>query len=107
MRQENISGILENIVFMDLIRRGYQVYVGKQDSKEIDFVAEKSKRLLYIQVCLNFSHPETKEREFAPLRAIKDHWPKMVVTLDKYWQTAEDGVVGIHLRDFLLRKDGL
>jgi predicted AAA+ superfamily ATPase len=68
MRQENISGILENIVFMELVRRGYRVYVGKQDTKEIDFVAEKINGIgrLYVQVCLSFSHPETKEREFAP-----------------------------------------
>jgi predicted AAA+ superfamily ATPase len=118
MRQENISGILENIVFMELVRRGYRVYVGKvpvkpesntnprfaQDAKEVDFVAEKinGTGTLYIQVCLNFSNPETKEREFSALRAIKDHWPKMVVTLDKYWQAEEQGVRGIHLKDFLL-----
>ncbi|GHV85837.1 ATPase [Spirochaetia bacterium] len=107
MRQEHIGGILENIVFMELIRRGYHVYVGKQDQKEVDFVAEKANGtgMLYIQVCLSFSNPETREREFAPLLAIKDHWPKMVVTLDKYWQTEEQGVLGVHLRDFLLRKD--
>ncbi|GHV93811.1 ATPase [Spirochaetia bacterium] len=107
MRQENISGILENIVFMELVRRGYRVYVGKLETKEVDFVAEKinGTGTLYIQVCLNFSNPETKEREFSPLRAIKDHWPKMVITLDKYWQTEEQGVMGIHLKDFLLRGD--
>jgi predicted AAA+ superfamily ATPase len=107
MRQENIAGILENIVFMELIRRGYRVYVGKQDAQEVDFVAEKTNGTgkLYVQVCLNFSNPETKEREFAPLRAIKDHFPKLVVTLDHYWQTEDSGVLGVHLRDFLLRRD--
>jgi predicted AAA+ superfamily ATPase len=107
MRQENIAGILENIVFMELVRRSYRVYVGRQDTREVDFVAEKTNGTgkLYIQVCFNFSNPETREREFAPLRAIKDHFPKMVVTLDRYWQTEDEGVVGVHLRDFLIRKD--
>jgi predicted AAA+ superfamily ATPase len=106
MRQDNIGGILENIVFLELLRRGYRVYVGKQDTREIDFVAEKIKGpgKLYIQVCLNFSSPETREREFAPLRDIKDHWPKLVVTLDPFWQAEDQGVLGIHLKDFLLKK---
>jgi predicted AAA+ superfamily ATPase len=64
MRQENIAGILENIVFMELMRRGYRVYVGKQDTKEIDFVAEKINGIgkLYVQVCFSFTSPEFKER---------------------------------------------
>jgi predicted AAA+ superfamily ATPase len=92
---------------MELIRRGYRVYVGRQETSEVDFVAEKINGIgkLYIQVCMNFSHPETREREFAPLRLIKDHFPKMVVTLDRYWQTEDAGVLGVHLRDFLTRKD--
>jgi predicted AAA+ superfamily ATPase len=107
MRRDNISGILENIVFMELVRRGYRVYVGRQENAEIDFVAEKvnAAAKLYLQVCLDFSNPETREREFAPLRAIKDHFPKMVVTLDRYWQVEDMGVRGVHLRDFLTRKE--
>jgi predicted AAA+ superfamily ATPase len=107
MRQDNISGILENIVFLELVRRGYRVYVGKQETKEIDFVAEKINGTgkLYIQVCLNFSNPETREREFAPLRTVKDHWPKLVVTLDPFWQAEDQGVLGMHLKDFLLRQE--
>jgi predicted AAA+ superfamily ATPase len=95
-QQDNINGILENIVFLELIRRGFRVYVGKQDAKEIDFVAEKINGTgkLYIQVCVNFSNPETREREFSPLQTIKDHWPKMVVTLDPFWRVEEQGVLG-------------
>jgi predicted AAA+ superfamily ATPase len=107
MRQDNISGILENMVFLELVRRGYRVYVGKQETQEIDFVAEKinGSGKLYIQICVNFSNPETREREFAPLRAVKDHWPKMVVTLDPFWRAEDQGVLGIHLKDFLLRQE--
>jgi predicted AAA+ superfamily ATPase len=107
MRQDTISGILENIVFLELVRRGYRVSVGKQEEREIDFVAEKTDGAgkLYIQVCLNFSSPETREREFAPLRAIKDHWPKLVITLDPFWQAEDQGVRGIHLKDFLLKPE--
>ncbi|MDR1635721.1 MAG: ATP-binding protein [Treponema sp.] len=106
IRQENIGGILENIVFMELIRRSYRVYVGKLDTREIDFVAEKinGPGRLYVQVTVSYANPETREREFSPLRAIKDHWPKMVVSLDK-WQSEEQGVTGIHLKDFLLKPE--
>lgn len=107
IRQENIGGILENIVFMELIRRSYRVYVGKLDTREVDFVAEKinGPGRLYVQVTLSYAKAETREREFSPLKAIKDHWPKMVVSLDK-WQTEEQGVTGIHLKDFLLKAPG-
>jgi len=105
IRPDKIQGILENIVFMELARRGYSVYVGKiAGDKEIDFVAEKNGAgKVYVQVCLEFSNKETYNREFSPLVAIKDSYPKYVVTLDKYWQADENGVKGIHLTDFLLR----
>lgn len=104
-RPDKVPGILENIVFMELIRRGYNVYVGKVNDKEIDFVAEEQDgtRKIYIQVCLEFTMPETYAREFGPLKNIKDNYHKYVVTLDKNWRADESGVQGIHLRDFLLK----
>ena len=104
IRPDKVQGILENIVFMELIRRGYRVCVGKDRvEKEIDFIAEKKgSGKLYVQVCMEFSNRETYRREFSPLLAIKDSYPKYVVTLDKYWQADENGVKGIHLKDFLL-----
>jgi len=105
MRLDKIPGILENIVYQELVRRNYKVYVGKFDTKEIDFVAEKinGTNKVYIQVCYEFSNSEeTKKREFDPLLEIKDHYPKYVVTLDKFWRADYDGVRGIHLKDFLL-----
>ena len=106
MKRTNLPGILENIVYNELIRRAYKVYVGKIDTQEIDFVAEKinGKDKMYVQVCTEFGRKETIEREFSPLVEIKDHYPKYVVTLDKYWKEDRLGVTGIHLRDFLLDK---
>jgi len=109
MKKTNISGILENIVYNELIRRGYNVYVGKMsptDGREIDFVAEKNNgdEKIYLQVCYEYGTPETLLREFTPLMEIKDHYPKFVITLDKLWQENRNGVVGIHLKDFLLRE---
>jgi predicted AAA+ superfamily ATPase len=106
-RKTNLPGILENIVYNELTCRGYQVYVGKLDEKEVDFVAERASggERLYIQVCTEFKDGSTVEREFKPLQEIKDHHHKYVVTLDKYWKENIDGVIGIHLKDFLQKTD--
>lgn len=106
-RADRISGILENIVYMEAKRRGYEVYVGKLDNKEIDFIATKdnSQEKVYIQVCYKYSNlEETKKREFEPLKEITDHHPKYVVNLDQYSDINDDGVKGIHLKDFLSMK---
>jgi predicted AAA+ superfamily ATPase len=97
--------VIENIVFWELVRRGYDVYVGKFNDKEIDFVALKNDGYMkiYVQVCLDFSDPETYKREFTPLKAIKDSHPKYVVTSSKWWEINDEGVQGIHLKDFLLK----
>ena len=107
IRADKVQGILENIVFMELSRRGYNVYVGKiNGDREIDFVAEKNGGgKIYVQTCVEFLNKETYRREFSPLTAIKDSYPKYVVTLDKYWQADENGVRGIHLKDFLLKQE--
>ncbi|MDR2866407.1 MAG: ATP-binding protein [Methanomassiliicoccaceae archaeon] len=108
MRRTNIPGILENIVFNDLMRRGYKVYMGKMskdDNREIDFVAEMvtGDDRIYVQICTEYGTYETMEREFTPLTEIKDHHPKYVVTMDRFWEENRNGVTGIHLRDFLLK----
>ncbi|MDR1698124.1 MAG: ATP-binding protein [Erysipelotrichaceae bacterium] len=104
-RPDKVQSVLENIVFMELVRRGYDVYVGKFDDKEIDFVAEAQDgaRRIYIQVTLEFTTTATYEREFHPLRSIKDNHHKYVVTLDKNWRANDNGILGIHLKDFLLK----
>jgi predicted AAA+ superfamily ATPase len=106
LRADKIQGVLENIVYMELVRRGYKVYVGKFDTREIDLVAERTDgQTMYVQVCLEFSADEVYNREFAPLKEIKDNFPKYVVSMDRYAERNDEGVVGIHLRDFLLRED--
>jgi len=107
LKRTNLPGILENIVHNELIGRGYKVYVGKIGTKEIDFVAERINggEKVYVQVCTEFGSPETMDREFSPLIEIKDHYPKYVVTLDKYWGEDRGGVKGIHLKDFLLKEN--
>jgi len=101
-RSRMISGILENIVFLELKRKGYQVYVGKLDNKEIDFIAEKQGSKIYVQVAYKLENEQTVEREFAALLAIKDQYPKYVVTMDSFWKESVEGVKHIHIADFLL-----
>lgn len=101
-RDRMISGILENIVFLELKRRGYQVYIGKLDNKEIDFIAEKSGDKVYIQVAYKLESNQTVEREFAPLLAVEDHYPKYVVTMDDFWKDTIEGVRHLYITDFLL-----
>ena len=101
-RTSLIAGILENLVYLELKRRGYQVYIGKLGTKEIDFVAQKQNDKLYIQVAYKLESEQTIEREFSPLRAIADNHPKYVITMDDFWQENIDGIVHQHIKDFLL-----
>ena len=76
-RDNDIAGVLENIVFLELLRRGFSVNIGKQDVAEVDFVANRADDRLYIQVCYILT-PENTDREFAPLEAISDNYEKLV-----------------------------
>ena len=96
----SVASMLENIVFFELKRRGYEVHIGKNADKEIDFVATQRDEKLYIQVCREL--PEESDRELANLMEIKDHFPKMVVTLDDYASGNVNGIKIVHLADFLL-----
>jgi hypothetical protein len=100
-----ISGILENIVMLELKRRGFRVFVGKSEEKEIDFIAEKSGKKLYVQVAFKMTENSTIEREFAPLLEIRDHYPKYVVTMDEMWHDNVEGIQHKHIADFLLMKE--
>ena len=100
---KSIAAMLENIVYFELRRKGYDVYIGKNAAKEIDFVAVRRDERLYVQVCRNF--PEASEREVANLLEIKDHYPKYVVTLDELAGGNINGVKIVHLVDFLLAAD--
>ena len=99
---KSIASMLENIVYFELKRRGYEVYIGKLGTKEIDFVAIKRDERIYVQVCRTL--PENSNREIGNLLAIKDQYPKYVVTLDDVSTGNVNGVKIIHLFDFLLKE---
>lgn len=103
-RDRLISGILENIVFLELKRRGFQVYIGKFGNKEIDFIAEKQGGKIYIQVAYKLESEQTVNREFSTLLEIRDHYPKYVITMDEFWKETIEGVKHFHISDFLLNK---
>jgi len=105
VKDRDISGIMENIVFHELERRGYRVFVGKLDDREIDFVAERKNEKMYVQVAYKLPSESTIEREFSPLLAVKDHYPKYVVTLEDFWRDNIEGVMHKNLADFLLMPD--
>ncbi|MGN1128629.1 MAG: ATP-binding protein [Candidatus Flemingiibacterium sp.] len=95
-----LDGVMENIVFLELKRRGYEVYIGKNGTKEIDFIAIRRDEKLYVQVCVQL--PENSDREIGNLMEIKDHYPKYVVTLNEMDTGIENGIRIVHLKDFLL-----
>ena len=96
----SIASMLENIVFFELKRRGYDVHIGKNAEKEIDFVAARRDEHIYVQVCRNL--PEESDREVANLLEIRDHYPKYVVTMDELAAGNINGVRIVHIVDFLL-----
>lgn len=100
---KSLAVMLENIVYFELRRRGYEVYIGKNETKEIDFVAVRRDERIYVQVCRSL--PEEADRETANLLEIKDHYPKYVVTLDEFASGNINGVKIVHLADFLLRDE--
>jgi len=101
-RDRMISGLLENMVMLELKRRGYSVYTGKMDEREIDFIAEKSNERIYVQVTWKMDNPATIQREFSSLRDIRDNYPKYVVSMDDFWRDNVEGIRHVHLADFLL-----
>ena len=100
---KSITAMLENVVYFELCRRGYEVYIGKKETKEIDFVAVHRDERIYVQVCRKL--PEESDREIANLLAIKDHYSKYVVTLDELATGNVNGVKIVQLVDFLLSQD--
>ena len=101
-KKNDIAGILENVVYLELLRRGYTVSTGKYDDLEVDFVAEKNSVIKYIQVTYLLSSKETEDREFRPLEKIQDNYPKMVLSMDTVWGDNRNGIERKNIIDFLL-----
>lgn len=95
--------IIENIVFLELIRRDYRVYIGKVGDKEVDFVAEKPDDKIYIQVTESMQSEETRERELRPLRMIPDNYEKIVLSMDRNYIKSYEGIKSLYLIDWLLQ----
>ena len=98
--QRDITRVIENIVYLELLRRGYEITIGKVDSLEVDFVCKKQNKLIYIQVSYLLASEETVEREFKPLKSIQDNYPKYVITMDDV-DMSHDGIIHLNLIDFL------
>ena len=101
-RNDDRGHILENIVFLELLRRDYHVYIGKIGDKEVDFIAEKLNDKLYIQVTESIQSPQTRERELRPLQVINDNYEKIILSMDRDFITSYDGIKSINLIDWLL-----
>ena len=100
----DINLVLENIVYMELLRRGYTVTVGKIGDLEIDLIGEKDGKRIYMQVCYILASEETVEREFGPYRYVKDNYPKYVVSMDEI-DMSRDGIIHKNVRDLLTSED--
>lgn len=101
----DMGHILENIVYLELFRRGYRVYVGKVDDLEVDFVAENRDGLRYYQVALSVRDEKVLERELRSLQKTGDHYPKILLTLDMDLETDYDGIKKINVVDWLLNEE--
>lgn len=101
-REGDSGHILENIIFFELMRRGYDVAIGKIDDRQVDFIATKADEKKYIQVTESMNSPETRERELAPLRKIRDNYEKVVIALECDFTQTQDGIKIIRALDYLL-----
>ena len=102
--RKDIHKVMENAVYLHLVQLGYKVYVGQYGTTEIDFVAEKEGQTIYIQVCYMLLEEDTARREFGNLLKIGDNYPKYVVTMDEYNSGSHNGVLQLHLKDFLMKR---
>lgn len=98
---QNIDQVLENIVCLELLRRNYKVYVGKKGDLEIDFIAEKQGKKIYVQVAYLLANEETIRREFSVYNSVKDSYPKYVVSMDEL-DFSQNGIIHKNIKDFLL-----
>ena len=102
--QKDIQLVLENIVYMELLRRGYTVFVGKIDNQEIDFVCHKQNDKIYIQVSYLLASEETIAREFGVFDKVQDNYPKYVISMDEF-DMSRNGIKHKNIIDFLLESE--
>ena len=100
----DLGHVLENIVYLELVRRGYKVYIGKSGDKEVDFVAENNKGVVYFQVAYTVRDKNTLERELSVLESINDHYPKFILTMDIDPEIDYNGIRKMNVLDWLLDK---
>ena len=100
----DIDQVMENIVCLELLRRGYKVTVGRNGEKEIDFIATKNGEKLYVQVCYLLADEKTAEREFGAYKGVPDNYPKYVVSLDEI-SRSRDGIKHLNIPEFLLKDE--
>ena len=101
-KANDIAGHLENIIYLELLRRKYNVNIGKLKTKEIDFIAQKEDKKLYIQATYLLASENTIEREFSPLKNIEDNYPKYVLSMDNLGEYNINGIQRKRIIDFLL-----
>ena len=100
----DINLVLENIVYMELLRRGYAITVGKIGAKEIDFICQKQEQKIYVQVTYLLASEETIQREFGIYESVRDNFPKYVVSMDGF-DFSRNGIKHKNIREFLLMKE--
>ena len=98
-----IKSASDGRVFIELLRRGYQVYIGKIKEYEIDFIAEKNGEKEYFQVCYLLTNQDVVEREYRPLQQINDNFPKTILSMDELPASNTDGILRLNLRQWLLK----
>ena len=102
---DSVASSLENVVYLELCRRGYKVYIGKTADGEVDFVASRQGEKLYVQVTQEIHSEKTEKREYERLLEIRDNYPKYVLRTDEFVSGNYEGIKTMHIADFLLSKD--
>ena len=104
-RDGDSGHILENIIYFELLRKGYDVAIGKIGNQEVDFIATKTNEKKYIQVTESMNAAETRERELSPLRKIRDNYEKIVIALEPGFAQDQDGIKIVSAINFLMEED--
>jgi predicted AAA+ superfamily ATPase len=102
---DSVAAMLENVVYLELLRRGYDVMIGQLPDGEVDFIAVKQENKIYVQIAERIDYDKTEKREYDRLLAIKDNYPKYVLRTDEFAGDNYQGIKSMHVADFLLSGD--